>query len=48
VRGLELNDSTVGESKEQEKEKVKMGDRVNVRYEQMHNSKIKLMCFDLA
>jgi len=39
-----LNDSTVRESKE----KMKMGDRENVRYEQTHNPEIKLPCFELA
>jgi hypothetical protein len=30
------------------KEKVKLGDRVKVRYEQTHNPEIKLPCFELA
>jgi uncharacterized OB-fold protein len=30
------------------KEKVKIGDRVKVRYEQTHNPEIKLPCFELA
>jgi len=30
------------------KEKVKIGDRVKVRYEQTHNPDIKLPCFELA
>jgi hypothetical protein len=44
VGDLELNDATVGESKE----KVKMGDRVKVSYEQTHNPEIKLPRFELA
>ena len=30
------------------KEKVKIGDRVKVRYEQTHNPEIKLPCFELV
>jgi hypothetical protein len=30
------------------KEKVKLGDRVKVRYEQTHDPTFKLPCFELA
>jgi uncharacterized OB-fold protein len=42
--GVIVESRLVGESKE----KVKMGDRVKVVYQQTHDPAIKLPCFELA
>jgi len=44
VRPYQLQSQLFGDNKE----KVKTGDRVKVRFEETHDPKIKLPCFELA